>query len=158
MSTQKLFSVSVALFLLSAYILVTTPKAQAANACEINIDSTDAMTFSTKEIAVPKTCKDFTINLKHTGKMPKSIMGHNLVITKEDDKDAVLEDGGKAGMPSDYVKVKDTRVIAFTKIIGGGETSTAKFAVNKLNAKDTYLFFCSFPGHAFGMKGGVKLV
>ncbi len=158
MSTQKLFSVSVILFLLSAYILATTPKAQAASACEINVDSTDAMTFSVKEISVPKTCKDFTINLKHVGKMPKTVMGHNLVISKEADQAGVIEDGNKAGIAGDYVKAKDARVIASTKIIGGGEAASTKFAVAKLNATDKFTFYCSFPGHAFGMKGAVKLV
>jgi azurin len=85
-------------------------------------------------------------------------MGHNLVISKEGDKTAVLEDGSKAGLPSEYVKANDARVLAFTKIIGGGETATTKFAVTKLNAKDSYAFYCSFPGHAFMMKGAIKLV
>jgi len=43
-------------------------------------------------------------------------------------------------------------------VIGGGEAATTKFAVKKLNAKDKFIFLCSFPGHAFGMKGVVKLV
>jgi azurin len=138
--------------------LLATPKAQAAAACEITIESTDSMTFSTKSIDVSKTCKEFTINLKHVGKLPKTVMGHNLVISKESDKTAVLADGSKAGLPSDYVKANDARVIAFTKIIGGGESATTKFAVSKLNAKDAFEFYCSFPGHSFMMKGVVKLV
>lgn len=158
MSTQKLFITSAVLFAISASVLLATPKAQAAAACEITIESTDSMTFSTKSIDVSKTCKEFTINLKHVGKLPKTVMGHNLVISKDSDKAAVLEDGSKAGLPSDYVKAGDARVIASTKIIGGGETASTKFAVSKLNAKDTFDFYCSFPGHAFMMKGVVKLV
>ncbi len=158
MTTKKLFTASIILFLLSAYILMGSPKAQAAGACEITVDATDVMTFSTKSIDVSKTCKDFTINLKHIGKLPKNIMGHNLVISKESDKPAVLEDGSKAGLTNEYVKANDARVVAYTKIIGGGETASTKFAVNKLNTKDGFAFYCSFPGHAFGMKGVVKLV
>ena len=116
------------------------------------------MTFSTKSIDVSKTCKEFTVNLKHVGKLPKAVMGHNLVISKESDKAAVLEDGSKAGLPSQYVKANDARVIAYTKIIGGGEKASTKFAVSKLNAKDAFTFYCSFPGHAMMMKGVVKLV
>lgn len=90
--------------------------------------------------------------------MPKTIMGHNLVISKEADQAEVLQDGNKAGIAADYVKPKDARVVAFTKIIGGGETASTKFAVAKLNTTDKFTFYCSFPGHAFGMKGIVRLV
>ncbi|WP_020168326.1 MULTISPECIES: azurin [Methylotenera] len=158
MTTQKILSTSVVLFAVSASILLATSQAQAAAACEITVDATDAMAFSTKSIDVSKTCKEFTINLKHVGKLPKNVMGHNLVISKEADKAGVLADGSKAGLPSDYVKASDARVIAATTIIGGGETASTKFAVSKLNAKDAFEFYCSFPGHAFMMKGVVKLV
>lgn len=158
MTTQKLFTTTVVLFAVSASVLLATPEAQAAAACEITVESTDSMTFNTKNIEVSKACKEFTINLKHVGKLPKTVMGHNLVISKESDKAGVLADGSKAGLPSDYVKAKDARVIATTKIIGGGESTSIKFAVNKLNAKDAFEFYCSFPGHASMMKGVVKLV
>lgn len=157
MNTKKLFNTSVVLCAVSAVILIATPKAQAAD-CEITVESTDSMTFNTKTIDVSKACKEFTINLKHVGKLPKNVMGHNLVISKEDDKAGVLSDGSKAGLPTEYVKASDARVIAFTKVIGGGESTSTKFAVSKLNAKDSFAFFCSFPGHAFMMKGVVKLV
>lgn len=158
MSDKKLISISSALLLASAYIFISTMPAQAAGSCELNLDSTDMMKFSVAEVSVPKTCKDFTINLKHTGKMPKNIMGHNLVISKETDQAGVIEDGNKAGIAGDYVKAKDARVVAYTKIIGGGEETSTKFAVAKLNATDKFTFYCSFPGHAFGMKGVVKLI
>lgn len=158
MTTKSLFSTSVVLFLASAAILTAAPKAQAAASCEVTIESTDTMTFNTKNIDVSKTCKEFTINLKHVGKLPKASMGHNLVISKESDKTAVLGDASKAGLPNDYVKAGDERVIAHTKVIGGGESTSTKFAVSKLNGKDAYEFYCSFPGHAFMMKGTVKLV
>lgn len=158
MVTKRLFSVSVCLFLLSSYLLASSPNAEAASACDVTVEATDAMTFSTKTIDVPKSCKEFTVNLKHTGKLGKNIMGHNLVIAKASEQQAVIDDGSKAGAASDYVKAKDARVVAFTKLIGGGETASAKFAVSKLTAADGYAFFCSFPGHAFMMKGVVKLV
>lgn len=158
MTTQKIFSISMVLFTVSAGAIFAAPQAQAAAACEIAVDATDAMAFSTKTIDVSKTCKEFTINLKHVGKLPKNVMGHNLVISKASDEKAVLEDGSKAGLATEYVKAGDARVIAHTKIIGGGETASTKFAVSKLNAKDSYAFFCSFPGHAMMMKGVLKLV
>jgi azurin len=138
--------------------LLLSAQAQAAAKCDTNIEVTAAMAYTTKAIDVPKTCKTFTINLKAQGTMSKAVMGHNLVITKEADKDAVNTDGGTAGAASNYVKAKDKRVVAYTTVIGGGESTSTKFDVKKLGAKDSYVFFCSFPGHAGIMKGVVKLV
>lgn len=132
--------------------------AMAADSCDIVIEATDAMTFSTKEIAVKQSCKTFNITLKHVGKLGKNIMGHNLVIAKESDQKAVLEDGSKAGTTSEYLKANDTRVAAYTKLIGGGEQATTQLTLAKLDTKAHYVFFCSFPGHAFMMKGLVKFV
>lgn len=157
MTTRTLFGTSIVLFLLALYMLATAPNAYAAASCEVTIEANDNMAFNTKSIDVSKSCKEFTVNLKHVGKLAKSIMGHNLVITKASDQQAVLEDGSKAGATSDFVKAKDERVIAATKIIGNGETTTTKFSVSKLDAKESYVFFCSFPGHVFMMKGTVKL-
>ncbi|MDI1363232.1 azurin [Methylotenera sp.] len=159
MTTQRLFIASVILFFIAVFILSTTPAAQAATtSCEITVEANDAMAFNTKSIEVSKSCKEFTVNLKHVGKIAKNVMGHNLVIAKVSDQQAVLDDGIQSGAAGDYVKAKDARVIMATKVIGGGETSTAKFNVSKLNSTDSYTFFCSFPGHAFMMKGAVKLV
>ncbi|HSH97958.1 MAG: azurin [Methylophilaceae bacterium] len=137
--------------------LIVTPQAQAAD-CEVAIDATDAMTFSTKTIEVKKSCKEFTIKLTHTGKLAKNIMGHNVVVVKATDQAAVLEDGSAAGLDNNYLKPSDARVIASTKVIGGGESATTKFATSKLDAKESYVFFCAFPGHAMMMKGVVKVI
>lgn len=45
--------------------------------CSTTIEGNDAMQFNQKAIEVPKTCKQFTLTLKHTGKLPKASMGHN---------------------------------------------------------------------------------
>ncbi len=137
--------------------LIFSAGAQAAG-CSIDVEVSAAMAYSTKNIDVPKTCKDFTVNLKVAGTMPKAVMGHNLVVSKEADQKAVLEDGSKAGLAANYVKAGDTRVLLATTIIGGGEKTSAKLVVKKLNTKDKYAFYCSFPGHAAIMKGVLKLV
>ena len=153
MPTKKLLMS--ALFIAPLFISAQT---YAAPACNTNIEVTAAMAFTTKAIDVPKTCKTFTINLKAQGTMSKTVMGHNLVITKAEDKEAVNTDGGTAGAASNYIKAKDTRVLAHTNVIGGGESTSTKFDVKKLNAKNSYVFFCSFPGHAGIMKGVVNLI
>jgi azurin len=141
----------------SAICLLQQP-AQAADKCDVSVDATDQMTFSVKEIAVPKACKSFTINLKHAGAMKKTIMGHNLVVSKQADEQGVLQDGSKAGAAQSYVKPQDPRVVAATTVIGGGETASTSFAPSHLDAAGNYVFFCSFPGHAALMKGTLKLI
>lgn len=125
--------------------------------CATTIESNDAMQFNLKTMEVPATCKDFTVTLKHTGKMAKNVMGHNWVLSAASDEAGVNRDGMSAGLDSNYLKAGDTRVIAHTKVIGGGESDTVKFSVSKLKAGEQYAFFCSFPGHAGIMKGTLAL-
>lgn len=121
--------------------------------CATTIEGNDAMQYNQKDITVPKTCKQFTVTLKHTGKLPKASMGHNWVLGASADESGIIADGMKAGAEKNYVKPDDTRVIAHTKLIGGGESDSVTFPVSKLKAGDTYAYFCTFPGHAALMKG-----
>ncbi len=140
----------------SAIALASLPAFAAE--CAVEVNSTDQMTFETKSIDVSKSCKTFTVTLKHTGTMPKQVMGHNWVLSKTADAQAIATDGIAAGVDNDYIKASDERVIAHTKLIGGGETATVSFDVAKLEAGTPYEFFCSFPGHIGLMKGELKLV
>lgn len=128
-----------------------------ADDCSVTVDSNDAMKFDKSEIIVDKSCKEFTVNLTHSGKLAKNVMGHNIVITKTDDARAAATDAIASGLNNQYVKPDDNRVIAFTDIIGGGEKTSVTFSVDKLNADEEYTFFCSFPGHISLMKGTVIL-
>ena len=128
-----------------------------AQQCAVTVESTDSMQFNTATIEVSKKCKEFTITLKHTGKLPKAAMGHNLVVTKASDMAAAGADAAGAGLANDYVKPKDERILAQTKMIGGGETSVAKINVTGLLAKESYAFFCTYPGHSALMKGTLKV-
>ncbi|KAF7598948.1 MAG: azurin [Candidatus Dactylopiibacterium carminicum] len=125
--------------------------------CEAEIEGNDAMQFNLKTMSVPASCKQFTVKLKHVGKLPKTAMGHNWVLVKTADLDGVDKDGIMAGPANNYIKPGDTRVIAHTKLIGGGESDSLKFDVAKLKASESYTFFCSFPGHVAIMKGTLTL-
>lgn len=126
--------------------------------CDVQVDSNDAMQFNKKSIEVSQSCKQFTVKLVHTGKMPKTAMGHNWVLSKTADVQRVATDGIAAGAANDYVKPGDTRVLAHSKVVGGGETTTVSFEPAKLKAGEAYTFFCSFPGHSGIMKGTLALV
>lgn len=143
-------------YVLSGLLIAGAQFAQ-ADECSLTLNSNDAMQFDQKSIVVSKTCKEFTLNLAHTGKLPKTVMGHNWVLSKTDDSKAVATDGLSAGVDNQYVKPGDARVIAFTKLIGGGETASVTFPVSKLAAGTAYTFFCSFPGHIAIMQGSLTL-
>jgi len=128
-----------------------------AATCDTTVESNDAMQFNVSEITIDKSCKEFTVNLKHVGSLPAAAMGHNWVLTKQADMQGVATDGIAAGLDKNYVKPDDGRVIAHTKIVGGGQSDSVTFDVSKLTAGDDYAFFCSFPGHSAIMKGTVKL-
>ena len=143
---------------LVAVSLLSIASAQVMAAeCKVTVDSTDQMSFNTKEIAIDKSCKQFTVELTHSGKLPKNVMGHNLVVSKEADMQAIATDGIGAGLDNNYLKAGDTRVIAHTKVIGAGEKDSLTIDVSKLAAGEKYGFFCSFPGHIAMMKGTVTL-
>jgi len=125
--------------------------------CKVTVDSTDQMSFNTKAVEIDKSCKTFTVELTHSGSLPKNVMGHNWVLSSAEDMPKIAADGMGAGIDKNYLKDGDTRIIAHTKIIGAGEKDSVTFDVSKLAAGTDYAFFCSFPGHISMMKGTVTL-
>ena len=71
--------------MITAALMMAAPLAAQAAECSVDLEGNDAMKFNKTSIEVPKACKDFTINLKHTGKLAANVMGHNVVIAKEAD-------------------------------------------------------------------------
>ena len=144
--------------LVVASVLALSSAPLLAAECTVDVQATDQMTFDTKEIKVSKSCKTFTVNLKHVGKLAKNVMGHNWVLSKTADAQAIATEGMTAGLDKDYLKADDARIIAHTKMVGGGESDSVTFDVAKLAAGESYEFFCSFPGHVSMMKGTLALV
>ncbi len=142
--------------LLATALMLGAPAAMAA-ACSVDIEGNDMMKYDLANIDVSKACKDFTINLRHAGKLARNVMGHNVVIARTADMKGVDADGMKAGLAAQYVKPGDTRVVAHTKVVGGGESTSVTFPVAKLAGDGPYSFFCSFPGHSAMMKGTITL-
>lgn len=142
--------------LVAAALLWISPAAFAQE-CTIVLEGNDAMQYSLKNIDVGRSCKEFTINLKHVGKLARNVMGHNVVIAKTTAVKGIEADGIKAGLASEYVKAGDSRVVAHSKVIGGGESTSLTFPVAELSGTEPYSFFCSFPGHSTLMKGTITL-
>jgi len=133
--------------------LLMSGVAMAADQCAAEIEGNDAMQYNLKTMTVPAACKNYTVTLKHVGKAPKAAMGHNWMLSKAADMDAVVKTALAAGPSKDYINDADPKVIAHTKMIGGGESTSVTFAVSKLKAGENYMYFCTFPGHAALMKG-----
>ena len=140
-----------------AVLLSASPALCWAQSCETTVESGDTMRFSVRSITVPKTCETFKVTLKHTGHMPKTAMGHNWVLGKTSDIDAIVKDGQQAGRDHDFLAPDDSRILAATPLIGGGESGEATVTVSKLKAGESYTFVCSYPGHWSMMRGTLKL-
>jgi azurin len=141
----------------AAALLLVLAGAASAAACDVDIEGNDMMQFNKSSIDVPQSCKQFTVKLKHVGKLPKAAMGHNWVLTTAADAQAVAADGIGAGLDNNYLKAGDARVIAHTAVVGGGGSDSVTFDTSKLKPDQSYAFICSFPGHSAIMKGTLKL-
>lgn len=141
----------------AAILLAGFAGASRAQNCEATLATDDTIRFHPAHIDVPASCSDFTVNLTHTGRLPKAAMAHNWVLIRKADLVAVARDGALAGPDSDYVMPGDKRVIAHTGITGRGESATVTFPVKALTAGVEYLFFCSFTGHSPVMQGTLTL-
>jgi len=137
------------------YTAALLPFAQVAMAdvCPLEINATDQMRFEQQTLQVDARCTEVQVTLHNTGKLPVNVMGHDWVLAKTSDVAAVANAGMGAGIANNYQKPGDKRIVAATKIIGGGESSTITFATTQLEPGASYSYFCSAPGHFSIMKG-----
>jgi len=118
----------------------------------IELSSSDNMLFD-KKILYVNSRQKITLTLNHTGVFDKKIMGHNFVLLK---KEVDITDFAMKAMKArdnEYIPEGDD-IIAFTKLIGGGESDTIIFDAPE---KGLYTYICSFPGH-YGLMRGILIV
>jgi azurin len=94
------------------------------------------------------------LTLRHIGTLDKNVMGHNVVILKLGVDTAEFAALASTEKDNEYIPKGTQDVIAHTKIIGGGETTSIEF---EAPAVGTYDFICSFPAH-FAMMNGKFIV
>ena len=127
-------------------------KSAPAEGRAVAITAGDSMKFDLTEIRA-KPGEALAVTLKNTGTVPKFSMGHNWVLlTTGVDVNEFSEATGQAAK-TDYVPAsfKD-RILASTKLLGPGESDTARFYAP--SKPGHYVFLCSFPGHVqVGMRG-----
>lgn len=133
------------LLLLGLILFTTTARAQVV---EIILESTDRTRFNTDEIRVPEG-STVRLTLVHTGRKSIRRMGHNFVLVTPGTD---IKDLTKKANRSSYEdhKPKGDSVIAYTKLIGGGESVTIEFKAPK---KGEYPFLCTYNKHYRRMKG-----
>lgn len=152
---MKNLKTSILTILLSLFIAAGA-FAQESDVREIVIKGTDNMKFDVTLIEA-EPGETIRITLETKSNMPAQAMAHNVAIV---DLDTNVDDFVLASMAApdtDYIAPEfDEYVIAKTKMIGGGETSTIEFTVPE--TPGDYEYVCTFPGHYFGgMKGVLRV-
>ena len=128
----------------------TTSEVVEKKAKELNLilNSNDQMQFDKKVLSASPGQK-VTLTLNHTGRGNKMIMGHNFVLLKSGiDVDDFARRAVEAS-DSEYIPEGD-EMIAYTTLIGGGETTSVTF---EAPSTGIYTFICTFPAHYQLMMG-----
>ena len=136
-----------------AGLLLLTASAAYADPCKITIESNDLMQFNSHEIAVPSECTAVEVTLRHAGQLPAKVMGHDWVLARDADMSGIVSAGLAAGLTHGFLPQNDKRIIAATRVVGGGESDTVQFSTTALSAGEHYAFFCTAPGHSAVMHG-----
>ena len=116
---------------------------------KITLNSNDKMQFDMAEINVFEG-QTVMLTLHHTGTMPLKAMGHNFVLLTQGTAISDFAKDALKAKDNQYIPKDGKSVIAYTDLIGGGETTSVTF---KAPEKGIYDFLCSFPGHYAIMKG-----
>lgn len=127
-----------------------TPKAAESDMANLVITGNDLMQYNKKELRA-KAGQKVKLTLRHIGKLDVNVMGHNVVILK---KDVDVDDFAARAATSrenDYIPEGSDEVLAHTKMIGGGETTSVEFTAP--SEPGEYEFICSFPAHYAMMRG-----
>tara|TARA_B100000768_G_scaffold182043_1_gene208772 strand:+ start:1374 stop:1859 length:486 start_codon:yes stop_codon:yes gene_type:complete len=126
--------------------IITVSKTE--NEIQIILNSNDQMQFDKKVLSASPGQK-VTLTLNHTGRGNKMIMGHNFVLLKKDVDVDIFARKAVEARDNEYIPEGD-EMIAYTKLIGGGESVTITFDAP---SQGIYNFICSFPAHYQLMKG-----
>ena len=129
-----------------------------AGDCQVTIEANDLIQYNARALHVDAGCSQVELTLRHVGKQQAHELGHNWVLARSADVAALANAGIAAGFDNGYLPAGDKRVIAATKIVGGGESTTITFSMSKLVAGGNYTFFCSYPGHSPMMRGRFQVL
>lgn len=121
-----------------------------SNVVVVEVTGNDLMQFNVKTIEVLAGSK-VKVNFSHIGKMESTVMGHNFIILKPGVDIVQFATAAMTAKDTDYIPAdKEGDIIAHTKLLGGGQSTSIEFDAP---AVGTYKFLCSFPGHYAMMQG-----
>lgn len=141
------------LVLLVCNFVISAPRLLADDAKEVTITANDQMKYDVTAFEV-KAGQKVTLTFKNIGTLPKTAMGHNFVLLKQGTDvttfaNAAMAHAAEGYIPPDMVGMAG--VIAFTKLLGPGESDTITF---NAPVEGVYDYICTFPGHVIlGMRG-----
>jgi len=94
---------------------------------------------------------EVTVTVNHTGSMDATAMGHNFVLLDQGVELPAFGAAATRAADTGYIPAEfESRVIAHTNVVGGGESDSVTF---QAPAAGTYKYVCSFPGHFASMQG-----
>jgi azurin len=135
-----------------ALVACASGAANAAN-CQLTVEANDMIQFNARALQVDSSCSEVQLTLHHVGKMEAHVLGHDWVLARSADVSALANAGIAAGFDKGYLPPGDKRILAATRIVGGGEATTIAFSTANLVPGGDYAFFCSYPGHTSMMRG-----
>jgi azurin len=119
----------------------------------LSVDSDgDYLAFKPQRLTAPAGAH-VVLTFAHRGKILSQ--QHDWVLARPGTMPSILADSDRAslsahGEAASFLKPGDPRIIAATRRIGKGQTTTVEFTAP---AAGDYPFFCSTPGHAEDMQG-----
>jgi azurin len=123
---------------------------------KIVVEANDLIQFDKKAMEI-KAGETIQLTLKHIGKQPKEIMGHNLVVLKKGTDLATWATKAMLARATDYIPADEdakSKILAHTKLLGGGEEDVITFSIKE---PGVYEYLCSFPGHFGVMRGKITV-
>lgn len=136
--------------------IALSPLLYAAAPVKVDLTVSDQIRYSTKKIEAKKGTT-LQITIKHTGKIPKTSMAHNIVVLKPGSSIPMVAAKCNQAKDKDYIADDaDTKaaIVVHSRLLGPGESHTIQFTPSEAGE---YPFFCTFPGH-FGEMSGVIVV
>jgi azurin len=145
-------SFGVLAFVVAPSLVVSTGLASAPQPRVVQIDVGDNMKFLPATITAAPG-ESLKVVIRHVGQMPKVAMGHNFVLLKKGIDAKKLVDACSSARDTEFIVASvKPQLLAYTKLVGPGETADATFTAPA--ERGDYMFVCTFPGHfAVGMKG-----
>jgi azurin len=118
----------------------------------------DTLQFKPDRIEVPNQCEQFTVILRHEGRLPKVASPRNWVLTEQRHADAVARDAAQTSVLTDWVNPNDPRVLAHSSVIGRDQSVRVDVPIGLLKPGVSYVYLSTIPGFSPLLRGTLTLL